>query len=181
MIQTMIEIGLYLITAILLGYLFGWLITKTLLEEKYEKRLKKYYDENAEEIREAKKIKQELLHYKKTNKELLEENNKLALSYNGQKYVLDENNATLDEFQRLLKSKNDIIEKLTTKLSMLEDKQLALKKKYDAEIDAFLFERIDITQKYKALLNKLKKSDNFRDIENHNSWFSKMFSTPSKS
>ncbi len=177
----MIEIGLYLITAILLGYLFGWLITKTLLEEKYEKRLKKYYDENAEEIREAKKIKQELLHYKKTNKELLEENNKLALSYNGQKYVLDENNATLDEFQRLLKSKNDIIEKLTTKLSMLEDKQLALKKKYDAEIDAFLFERIDITQKYKALLNKLKKSDNFRDIENHNSWFSKMFSTPSKS
>ena len=181
MIQTMIEIGLYLITAIFLGYLFGWLITKTVLEEKYEKRLKKYYDDNAEEIRQAKKIQEELVHYKKINKELLEKNSKLALGYNGQKYVLDEHNATLDEFQKLLKSKNDVIEKLTTKLSMSEDRQLAMKKKYDAEIDAFLFERIDITQKYKSLLNKLKKSDNFRDLENHNSWFSKMFSTPVKS
>jgi len=177
----MIEIGLYLITAIFLGYLFGWLITKTYLEEKYQKRLKEYYDKNAEEIRESKKIKQELLHYKKVNRELIEENSKLALGFNGQKYVLDEHNATLDEFQKLLKSKNDIIEKLTTKLSISEDKQLALKKRYDAEIDAFLYERIDITKKYKSLLEKLKKSDNFRDVENHDSWFSKMFSTPVKS
>ena len=105
----------------------------------------------------------------------------MALGFNGQKYVLDEHNATLDEFQKLLKSKNDIIEKLTTKLSISEDKQLALKKRYDAEIDAFLYERIDITKKYKSLLEKLKKSDNFRDVENHDSWFSKMFSTPVKS
>ena len=181
MIQTMTEIGLYLISAILLGYLFGWFISKTFIEEKYEKILKQYYNENAEEIREAKKIKQELLHYKKINRELIEENSRLALGYNGQKYVLDEHNATLDEFQKLLKSKNDIIEKLTTKLSMAEDKQLALKKKYDREIDAFLFERIDITKKYKDLLEKLKKSDSFRDVNNHESWFSKMFATPTKS
>ena len=177
----MIEIGLYLIIAIFLGYIFGWLITKTFLEGKYEKILKQYYDDNAKDIREAKKIKQELLHYKKTNIELIEENSKLALGYNGQKYVLDEHNATLDKFQKLLKSKNDIIAKLTTKLSMLEDKQLALKKKYDTEIDAFLFERVDITKKYKSLLEKLKKSDNFRDVENHDSWFSKVFSAPAKS
>ena len=177
----MIEIGLYLIAAIFLGYLFGWLISKTFLEEKYEKKLKQYYDDHAEEIREAKKIKQELLHYKKTNKELIEKNSQLALRFNGQKYVLDEHNATLDEFQKLLKSKNDVIEKLTTNLSMVEDKQLALKKKYDSEIDAFLFERIDITKKYKSLLEKLKKSDNFRDVENHDSWFSKIFEAPTKS
>ena len=181
MIQTMIEIGLYLIGAIFLGYIFGWLITKTFLEKRCEQQLKQYYEENAEKIREANKIKEELIHYKKTNRELLEENSRLVLGYNGQKYVLDEHNATLDEFQKLLKSKNDIIEKLTTQLSMAEDKQLAMKKKYDAEIDAFLYERIDITKKYKALLDKLKKSDNFRDIENHNSWFSKMFSTSVKS
>ncbi len=181
MIQTMTEISLYIIIAIFLGYLFGWLITKTFLEEKYEKRLKQYYDENAKEIREAKSIKQELEHYKKTNKELIEENSKLALGFNGQKYALDENNATLDEFQKLLKSKNDVIEKLTIKLSSLEDKQLALKKRYDTEIDAFLLERVDITKKYKALLEKLKKSDNFKDVENHDSWFSKVFSTPAKS
>lgn len=177
----MTEIGLYLIVAILLGYLFGWLITKTSLEEKYKKRLKQYYNENAEDIREAKKIKQELLHYKKINRELIEENSKLALGYNGQKYVLDEHNATLDEFQKLLKSKNDIIEKLTTKLSLAEDKQLALKKKYDTEIDAFLLERVDITKKYKALVEKLQKFDNFRDVKNHDSWFSKIFATPTKS
>ena len=173
----MTEIALYLIIAIFLGYLFGWLITKTSLEEKCEKRLKQYYDENAKEIREAKKIKQELEHYKKTNRELIEENIKLTLGFKGQKYVLDEHNATLDEFQRLLKSKNDIIEKLTKKLSILEDKQLALKKKYDTEIDAFLLERVDITKKYKALLKKLKN----KDLKSHDSWFSKIFSTPAKS
>ena len=105
----------------------------------------------------------------------------MALGYNGQKYVLDEHNATLDEFQKLLKSKNDIIEKLTTKLSLAEDKQLALKKKYDTEIDAFLLERVDITKKYKALVEKLQKFDNFRDVKNHDSWFSKIFATPTKS
>ncbi len=181
MIQTIIEISSYIIIAIFLGYLFGWLITKNIIEDRCEKRLKEYYNENAKEIQEAKRIKQELEHYKKTNKELIEENSRLALGYNGQKYVLDEHNATLDEFQRLLKSKNDVIEKLTKKLSKLEDSMLALKKKYDTEIDAFLLERVDITKKYKSLLEKLKKSDNFKDIENHDSWFSKVFSAPAKS
>ena len=176
----MTEIGLYLIVAIFLGYLFGWLITKTFLEENYEKRLNKFYDDNLKEIHEAKRIKQELLHYEKTNRTLIEENSKLALKFNGQKYVLDEHNATLDEFQKLLKSKNDIIEKLTIKLSTSEDKRLAMKKKHDIEIDAFLFERIDITQKYKTLLKRVKESGTLKDFENKESWFSKIFSTSSK-
>jgi len=180
-VQTVIEISSYIIIAISLGYLFGWLITKNIIEDRCEKRLKEYYNENAKEIREAKRIKQELEHYKKANRKLIEENSRLALGYHGQKYVLDENNATLDEFQKLLKSKNDIIEKLTKKLSILEDKQLALKRKYDTEIDAFLLERVDITKKYKALLEKLKKSDNLEDIDNHDSWFSKIFSASAKS
>ncbi len=181
MIQLVTSNIIYLIiVAILLGCLFGWLITKTFLEEKYEKRLKQYYDENAKDIQEVNKIKEELFYYKKINRELVEENSKLASGYNGQKYVLDEHNATLDEFQKLLKSKNDVIEKLTKKLSLLEDKQLALKKRYDTEIDAFLLERIDTTKKYKMLLEKLKKLDNIKDLDTHDSWFSKLF-TPSKS
>ena len=180
MINTMIGIGLYLILAILLGYLFGWLITKTSLEEQYKKQLKAYYNRYGKKAESIEKIKQELSHYKKINEKLIAENNRLSLDYQGQKYVLDENNATLDEFQRLLKSKNDIIEKLTVKLSTVEEKQKALKEKYDSEIDAFLFERIDLTQKYKTLLDKLKESENFKDLEKHESWFSKIFEAPTK-
>ncbi len=177
----MIEIGLYLILAILLGYLFGWLVTKNFLEEQYSKQLEAYYNRYGKKVENIEKIKEELSHYKKVNDKLIAENNKLTLGYKGQKYVLDENNATLDEFQRLLKSKNDIIEKLTLKLSTLEEKQRVLKEKYDSEIDAFLFERIDITQKYKTLLDKLKESHDFKDLDKHESWFSKIFEAPTKS
>lgn len=44
MSETIIEISLYLILAILLGYIFGWLITKSI----YMKKIKSLESENSE-------------------------------------------------------------------------------------------------------------------------------------
>ncbi len=44
MSETIIEISLYLILAILLGYIFGWLITKSI----YIKKIKSLESENSE-------------------------------------------------------------------------------------------------------------------------------------
>ena len=83
----MIEISVYILVAILLGYFFGWLITKIVLKSRYKKHL-------------------------------------------------------------------DEIEELTLKLRHLEEQQMKINKNHEEEIEAFLFERIDITKKYQELLQK---------------------------
>jgi len=180
-INIIIEISLYLIGAILLGSIFGWLLAKSILKERYQDQLEELSEISNHELGNIDKINQELEHYKKVNQELIEKNMKLNLGYMGQKYVLDENNETLDEFQVFLKSKDDVIETLTSKLSGAEEKQMKMKKKHDVEIDAFLFERIEITQKYKDLLVKYDRLKKHKEMIHEESWFSKLFSIHSKS
>jgi len=100
--EIMIEISLYLIAGILLGFIFGWLIAK---ESEKKQELKKLYIQE----------------------------------------------------EKFIKTKDDIIEKLTFKLSLEEEKVMSLKKEHEQEISAFLFERTDITQKYKELLAKIEE------------------------
>ena len=182
MINVMIALSTYIFVAILLGCFFGWLITKLLLKEKYQMRLDEVVLKNNTEVKEMNEIKDELFHYKKDNKRLKMQNKELISGYDGQKYVLDEHNVTLDEFQKRLRSKDEVIEALTSKLSLAEEKEMDLKKQYEEEIDAFMFERMDTTQKYKDLLK------NFNLLKQHKgilrdkvSWFSKFFSSSSPS
>ena len=167
-----LEISLYLALALLIGYLFGWYMSKNRVES-----LNQCNHQN------IKKIEEELSHYKKVNKELISENTEIRLGYSGQKYVLDEHNNTLDEFQKRLKSKNDVIETLTSNVSLLEEEKRAIKEKYESEIDAFLFERNEITEKYKDLLEKFNRLKKHRNMIHEESLLNRIFSsfTPSKS
>jgi uncharacterized protein YeeX (DUF496 family) len=176
----MIEISTYIFIAIVLGYFFGWLITKLLLKERYQSQLDEMLVDNKTETEEINKIKDELVQVKKDNKRLKTQNKELNSGYDGQKYVLEEHNEVLDDFQKRLHSKDEIIEVLTSNLSLAEEKQMKIEKKYEEEIDAFMFERIDITQKYKNLLEKFNLLKQHKGmLQDKDSWFSKFFSSPS--
>jgi uncharacterized protein YneF (UPF0154 family) len=176
-IPLILEISLYLALALLIGYLFGWYMSKNSLKNRCKNREVNLNQSN------NKNMEQELMHYKKVNKELISENTEIKLGYSGQKYVLDEHNDTLDEFQKRLKSKNNVIETLTSNVSLLEEEKRAIKEKYESEIDAFLFERNEITEKYKDLLEKFNRLKKHRNMIHEESLLNRIFSsfTPSKS
>jgi len=182
MINIMIEIGVYIFVAILLGYFFGWIITRLILKERYQNYLDEIILNNRTESEELSKINDELLHYKKDNKRLRLQNKEFSSASDTKKYVLGENNEPLDDLEKRLHAKDEIIATMTSKLSQMEEKQMTIENKYEEEIDAFMFEQIDITQKYKDLLEKfnLLKEDKGM-LKNKNSWFSKLFSSSSNS
>jgi len=168
MIDIMIEIALYIAMGILLGSFFGWLITKLLLTEQYQKVLDG--------------ISQELREYQEDNRRLKAKNKEFYSKKSAKDYLFDSSSETADVFQKRLDGKDELIASLTTKLSQVEEKQMALEKKYEEEIDVFMFERIDLTKKYKALLekfNRLKESREASIVET--SWFSRLFSSSSVS
>ena len=176
MINILIEISTYLIIAILLGYLFGWLITSLILKEKYQNYLDEFIKNKNLEQDDLKQVKEELYQCKKERKELKQYNKKMSLSYGGQKHVLDEHNATLDTFQKRLLSKDEVISSMVGKLSLVEEEHSSLAKRYEEEIDAFMFERIELTEKYKKLLAESSLGNKNKSI-----WFSKLFSSSTPS
>ncbi|CAA6802854.1 MAG: Unknown protein [uncultured Sulfurovum sp.] len=171
----MVQITAYIFIAIILGYFFGWLITKILLRNQYQNKLEALNIKKSvieEEV--LKNLKDELFNYKKENKRLKKQNHKISSGYDGQKYILDEHNEVLDDFQKRLLKKDEVIEALTHKLSLSEEKEREIEKKYEEEIQAFMFERIELTKKYKELLeqyNKLKEHKGM--LSKKGSWFSK--------
>jgi len=165
-----IEIGSYLVIAILLGAFFGWLITKLLLKKRYE-----------EDIDE---ISKELVAYKKDYKLLKAHCKELSLKEDSVANVdeITASNGTMDEFQKRLDAKDELIATLTSKLTLVEEKQEKIEKQYEEEIDAFMFERIDTTQKYKALLEKFNAlQEGGALLREKSSWFSRLFSSSSVS
>ena len=164
MIDTIIEISTYIFIAILLGLIFGWLITSLLLKEKYEKDLQR--------------VSEEMATLKKANREVEEE--ALRLQQHTQTDEVEESKGTLDAYQKRIQGKDELIASLTTKLSHAEEKLREIEKKHEEEIDAFMFERIDITQKYKALLEEFNAlKENQEDFKEKKSWFSKLFASSS--
>jgi len=166
--NTIIEISAYIFMSILLGGFFGWLITKLLLKERYQKDLNE--------------VSEELVAYKKDNKLLKAQSKEFDFRDDNatQADAFVEQNGTPDEFQKRLQGKDELIAALTTKLSLSEEKQIEIEKKYEEEIDAFMFERIDITKRYKELLENFNLL--IRDktmLQNKTSWFSKLFSSSS--
>ncbi len=73
MSEIITEISIYLILAILLGYIFGWLITKAMSKKKIEQNDNKI---NSEEFN---VLKQEYLKSKTEKSELVSQNNKILL------------------------------------------------------------------------------------------------------
>ena len=123
MIPLITEIALYLMIAILFGYLFGWLITGALLKEKFKKKLnnyKKVLSNNSKTTI----LEEELHQYKIENSQLISENNKVLLDNNEKKlqiHTINKKLAEVDDLKKRLKDKNLTIEKLTFQLSIKEN------------------------------------------------------------
>ena len=155
MLNIALQISVYIVIAIILGYLFGWLIAKLHFEKVYKEKLTNTIVDKDQSIVEASELKEKLFQLRREQKQLKEEKQRVDSMYKGQKYVLDEHNEVLDDFQKRLLKKDEVIERLNTRLSLSEQRQLALNKKYEEEIDAFVFERVEITQKYKDLAKSI--------------------------
>jgi len=155
MTDIIISISLYLIAAILLGFTFGWFIAKAMFKEKYDEQVEALttsYDSNKESI---------------------------VLQYEKQNELLTKNNSAIEELKHLVKTKDEMISKLTFELSNQEEKLRVLKSDHEKEVDAFLYERVDTTKKYKALLAQLQEKEKFsptnEDSQKENSWLGKVF------
>jgi uncharacterized membrane protein YciS (DUF1049 family) len=167
-IDTIIEISTYIFIAILLGLVFGWLITSLLLKEKYENDLQRLSKQRATSST--------------SDKESIENQSELGVKQTTQTAQVNAPKETLEECQKRLHGKDELIASLTTKLSHAEEKQREIEKRYEEEIDAFMFERIDITQKYKALLEKFNALKAKQEgVKEGRSWFSKLFASSSAS
>jgi len=175
--ETIIEISICVIASIVLGYIFGWLITKTRYRDKYEKKIKEFNKKNQIELENINKKEAELNHFRLLYKELVTNNNNLHLRYDELEKKLEFSDITRKELAQFVESKDDMIAKLTHQLTLEEDKLLTLQNEQEKEIDAFLYERTDITQKYKALLSHLKEIKEHQGDFNHDddSWFGKLF------
>lgn len=172
MINIIIEISLFLMVAILLGYTFGWFTSKAMIKENYKQKIHEFNTLYAEDLNKITEIKKDLEHYRESHKALSVTNS--------------EQTKTIEALENFVKSKDDTIEKLTTQLSLAEDKLLALIKNYEEEMDAFLYERTEITQKYKELLAQLNEkevnhNDDMKEASTETSWFGNLFKEPSKS
>ena len=128
------EISIYLILAILLGYTFGWLITKSLSKENIEHNNQNSNTE-AFEI-----LKEEELQCKTEKRALLSENNKVLLENREQKLKIHHLLKKLQERDLLIKTKNNRIETLNSQIAKQE-------KKHELEILAFINEREEILER----------------------------------
>ena len=181
MISIMIQITTYIFLAILLGFIFGWLIAKVLLKKKYQKRLDAVISVKEVDADEVNKLKENILELQRENKLLKAKNKEISLSYGGQKYVLDAHNSELDAFQKRLLTKDEVIDTLTKKLSLTEAEYREKVKKYEEEVEAFMFERIETTKKYQDIREKYKALQKAKGGLSHNSsWITKWFLLPSK-
>ena len=128
------EISIYLILAILLGYIFGWLITKSMSKENIEHH---NHNSNTEAFE---TLKEEQLQCKTENHALLSENNKVLLENREQKLKIHHLLKKLQERDLLIKTKNNHIETLNGQMAKQE-------KKHELEILAFINEREEILER----------------------------------
>ena len=140
MSEIITEISIYLIIAILLGYIFGWLITKAISKEQMEQSSHSINEEEFETLN------QERLQYQVENSELLSENNKVLLENREQKLKIHHLLKKLQERDLLIKTKNNHLEELSAKM-------LKQEKEYELEMLAFIKEREEIMEKWQPSKN----------------------------
>jgi uncharacterized protein YneF (UPF0154 family) len=143
--EIMMEISLYLVIAILLGYIFGWLITKALAEDKIKKNSLRVNNEKLNIVT------QELIEYKSSNTDLVSENNKILLENREQKLKLHQLSKKLKERDLLIKTKNNTIEALNRKVAEEKSNLEQKIQKHESEIEAFVEERTKILENFKTL------------------------------
>jgi chromosome segregation ATPase len=171
-----IELSLYLVVAILLGFSFGWFGAKSMIKERYEDLLEEFKQKYRSEFYKIEKNQEELSHYKKINKELINTSNQLQLKYEHEKHAIGEYLQELKQLRSFVLSKDKMIEKLTFELSHYENKLLALEEEHDAEMEAFVYERNETLHKYKNLQDKLRHCHGETKIEGDGeSWIKKVF------
>jgi len=133
-----IEISTYLIVAISLGYLFGWIITRLMLKGSFEKQVKAFkqkYRYAAEGIDE---LQQELILFKSKNSDLHSINNKVLLENSGRKLQLNEIQIKYKELKKLNVYQSSAIKKLNLQLLDKENELLHLKQEHEAKIKPLL-------------------------------------------
>jgi len=159
-----IELSLYLVIAILLGFTFGWFSAKSMVKEQYDALLEAFKEKYQSEIYKIEKNKEALSHYKKINEELVLDNHS------------DEYLQELTKMQSFVTSKDEMIKKLTSKLSQSKNELLALQEEHDREMEAFVYERNETLHKYKNLQDQLNDlHGNQKAEDEHRSWIMKMF------
>lgn len=183
MTEIIIEISLYIIAGVLIGFTFGWFIAKAILKEKFEEKVSSLQNLYKDDLKNVDAMKTELAHYRSSNKDLISDNTSIQLRYEGEKEEYYQNSQSVESLEGFVKTKDKMIEKLTFQLSKEEEKLKVLKSEHNSEIEAFLDERVDITQKYKELLSKLQlmqdKVNKKASQSKNNSWFEKL--VPAKS
>jgi len=141
----MSEISLYLVIAILLGYIFGWLITKAMTKERFKKQSSEL---NSQEL---KHLTEELIESKSSNSSLLSENNKILLENREQKLKLHKLSKRLKERDLLLKTKNNTIDELNIIISQERSDLQQNLKEHESEIEAFIEERTKILENFRPV------------------------------
>jgi len=149
MIPIIAEITFYIVLALLLGYLFGWLTTKAFIEERLERALQ------SSTSKELDQIKQELNRYKIDNEILLSENNQILRQNSEKKLQLHELKKKLEKLNLLLKNKNSTIEEFQSELLNRKDIIVELQE----EKSTLLAEGSKLTKKYMTLLEQNQGND----------------------
>jgi len=145
MTEIMTEISLYLIIAIFLGYIFGWLVTKAMMKDRLEKYSSKI------DSKEINRLNEEITECNSSKSALSSENNKILLENREQKLKLHKILKQLKERDLLVKNKNNSIAVLNNRL---EEREKLLQQKiaeHESEINAFIEERTKIIEKFKSL------------------------------
>jgi small-conductance mechanosensitive channel len=143
--EIMIEISSYLIIAIMLGYIFGWLVTKASRKERF---IKNSIRVDKEELN---KLTQKLIKCQSNHTALLSENNKILLENREQKLQLHQINKKLIERDLLIKDKNNTIKTLNQTVEEQKDNLKQKLQEYESEIEAFVNERRKTLEKFKTL------------------------------
>jgi len=171
-----IELSLYLVVAILLGFTFGWFGAKAMIKERYEGLLEQFKQKYQSEIYKIENNNEALNHYKKNNKELINKNTSLQLEYEHEKHAIGKYLHELKQLKSFVISKDKMIEKLTFELSHSENKLLALQEEHDSEMEAFVYERNETLHQYKNLQDQVNHYHGDKKIEGDgSSWIMKMF------
>jgi hypothetical protein len=171
-----IEISSYLMVAISLGYLFGWLITRAMITTKFEQQVRAFkerYQYAAEGIDE---IQQELVQSKSINSDLHSQNNKILLVNSSKKLQLHEMGAKFKALTKINTTQNNTIEHLSIQLSDKENELIRLKKEHEHKIKSLLYEQRGFNQKYQESQTSREFSPSQKEPDN--SWLDRIIRHP---